>query len=86
MSIIVEWDNSEKTVLHFVFKNRWSPEEFFQVVEQSNQMVDQVEHDIGIIIDMRESGFLPSSLMPDLRSMSARSHARMRKIVLVTSN
>jgi hypothetical protein len=86
MSITVEWDNAEKTILHFTFKSRWSREEFFEVVEVSNRMVDQIDHDIGVIIDMRDSGFLPSSLMPDLRSMSARSHARMRKIVLVTNN
>jgi hypothetical protein len=83
MSITVEWANTEKTALHFVFKDNWTWTEFLAVVEQGRVMTESAPHKVDHIYDVRQSHGLPSGAMGQFRSLRNRSPNNLRRRVLV---
>jgi hypothetical protein len=69
MGIEAQWDNDEKTVVRFIYRDKWTWEEFYKYIQQANAMMDTVAHPVVSIIDMRESNYLPPGAAVHIRNV-----------------
>jgi hypothetical protein len=87
MAIQIIWDNEEKTILRHVYTGQWTWEEMRQQDAEVQAMLSTVSHPVDMIIDMRDSFFLPRGpTIGNLRNAEAHLPANARSIVLVGSN
>ena len=59
MSISVQWDNPEQTIVRWDFDREWTWEMFQEAQYTSNQLIQSVRHRVDIIGDVRRSPSLP---------------------------
>lgn len=75
MGISVDWDNSEKTIVRFVYEGQWTWEAFYGTVARANEMMDEVDRPVVSIIDMRKSNFLPPGAGVHIRNVIRQSQS-----------
>ncbi len=51
MNIEVLWDSDKKNILHFVYGENWTWEDFHAASKTSTQMIGSVEHTVDVIAD-----------------------------------
>ena len=56
---IVEWYNTEQTVLHWIFPKTWTEDEYEKAFEKAINMVQTITHDITVIADLSNSQTIP---------------------------
>jgi hypothetical protein len=88
MAVLVRWRNNEKTVLYQRFYGSWTPADYYQSVDVTYAMLDQVSHPVDIIIDFTgdvASLFRLISAADRLAAEAAdhRVHSNQRMIVVV---
>jgi hypothetical protein len=87
MSIELLWDNEEKTILRHVYVGRWTWEELREKDADLKLMLASVEHPVDMIIDMRESFFLPNGpTIGNLRNAERSLPPNARSVILVGGN
>ena len=89
MSLQVEWDNPERSVLLYTAVGEWSWEEFYTARERGRQLADTVSHQrIDAIVDLRLSGGFPQNSLFHFRRMPAEAHPKFANsnMVLVGNN
>lgn len=70
MPIQVNWDNAEKTILHFEFEGVWTWEEFEPIHKQAAEMTAGMDHTIDVIFDVEKSASKPKNLMLNMQRFS----------------
>lgn len=78
MPIQIIWDNEEKTVLRASYIGRWTWEELYVEIDQSNALLDSVEHNVDIIHDWSQSARIPPDAMVHARNLIPKIHPRVR--------
>ncbi|MEQ8677912.1 MAG: hypothetical protein RLP44_03560 [Aggregatilineales bacterium] len=63
MSVIVFWDNDEKTILRYHFSGRWTWDEYLESLQSGRKMMASVSHYVCILNDMHETLFLPPNFV-----------------------
>ena len=64
MSILVEWDNDERTIIRYTFAAEWTVEEFFDAFPKADQMIRASRtRIIGIIVDDSREVIPPKGAM-----------------------
>lgn len=53
MSVTVQWDNDDKTILRYTFEGDWTWEEYFIELTQGREMMASVSHDVCVFNDMQ---------------------------------
>ncbi len=86
LSISLRWDNPEKTVLIYAFPANWTWQDFYQVKEQADKMLDDVPHNVVLVFDMTQTLAIPTSAISQARSLIDRAHPRGKPIILVGTN
>jgi len=61
MPINQYWDNNEKTILLVVFEPEWTWQEYSDGLDETREIVKDIEHTYHEIIDMRQTGKVPQS-------------------------
>lgn len=56
---IVEWYNTEHTVLHWIFPKTWTEDEYEKAFEKAMNMTQAITHDITVIADLSNSETIP---------------------------
>jgi hypothetical protein len=70
MSIKVEWDNDEKTIIRWTFSDPWLWEDFRAAYERSHAMIASVAHTVHILADAREGSNIPAgNIMSSIRML-----------------
>jgi hypothetical protein len=60
MSIEVQWDNAEKTIVCQIFRPGWTWDEFYESTAiRTPTLMKEVSHTVSIISDFRDSGSMP---------------------------
>lgn len=59
MSVLVDWFNSEKTIILQTFEGKWTWEEFNKACATAAELMRTVEHEVHLVSD-----FIPSISMP----------------------
>jgi hypothetical protein len=86
MAINVDWDNEEKTIVRFLYSGQWNMSELSAAVQESNKLMDRVNHSVGCIIDIRDSNLIPSGVLSMGRSVVVRKHPNQGNSIVVGAN
>lgn len=57
MAIDIQWDNEEKTIVRQTYGEVVTPEEYYQMVKQSAELLNSVNHPVDLIVDLRKLKF-----------------------------
>ena len=85
MSITVEWDNPERTIIFCAYRDTWTWEEFFDAAQRSSDLQDTVQHTVDMILDMRSSASRMSGVTGKFSEIARISHPNTGIRVLVTN-
>jgi hypothetical protein len=80
------WEDEQKRVLLFVFAAKWTVEEFQEVVQKSDALMDSVSYKVDIIIDLQNGRDLPSGFIGAIRRVGRTPHRNQGIMVLVGVN
>ncbi len=83
MSVTTTWDNDEKTAILLNFTAPWTWEEFEQTRDQITTMLQNVNHEIDLIIDVRSGGDIPEDAIRRLRRAYSGDALMLRRYILV---
>jgi len=76
MSIIIQWDNPEQTVIHLELKRGWTWEELQDAIHEVDKLIISVDHTVHILIDIRKAGGIPGDFMSMAGDIFASGDAR----------
>ena len=83
MGISVKWDNSEQTVIRFVYTGQWTFGDLFDAMESARDLMDTVNHPVHGIIDMQDSKLMPNGVLSLGRNVTMRKHPNQGKSIVV---
>ncbi|RMG84810.1 MAG: hypothetical protein D6712_10625 [Chloroflexi bacterium] len=84
MSIAVTWDSPEnQAIIRYIFDGMWTWAEFAQANRQSKHMLENVNQEIAVILDMRESDFIQAGAMARMQYWPERLHPRVDMWIFV---
>ena len=83
MSIMVVWDNPEKTIMRFIYNGQWSMDNFYQALQESHDLMNTVDHRVGLIIDVQNSKLVPNGVLSHGKNVTLRKHPNQGKNVIV---
>ncbi len=89
MSVSVQWDNDEQSVLHYVVTGHWTWDEFYDALAVARQMIDaSPQQRIHAIIDISEGSLFPKNALLHLRRLAADTPTKIQfgTTVLVSKN
>lgn len=86
MTIIPEWDNDEKTIIRISYPEQWSWEDHqaFRVIMA--QMLDEVDHKVDIISDLRQTVTIPSGALRMVRQIYLQPNPKIGVTMVVGIN
>jgi hypothetical protein len=86
MPVHVRWDDPEHTIIYVRYEGRWTWEEFYQAVHDTQELSATVDHRIDVIAHMLD-GFIPHGA-PFAHSQNAlkQKDARLGRVVVVSDN
>ncbi|HLV34584.1 MAG TPA: hypothetical protein VKY59_05715 [Spirillospora sp.] len=74
MPVEFAWDNDEKTVVRVVATMPWNWNDFHKAMRRASFLLDTVQHDVDLLIDLRQSVKLPAGALGHIRSLGAAIH------------
>ena len=83
MSISVVWDNPEQTIIRYIYNGQWNLDNFYHALQESREMMDTVNHRVGLIIDVQNSKLVPNGVLSHGKNVSLRKHTNQGKSVIV---
>ena len=83
MGITVQWDNSEQTIIRFIYTGAWSFGDLFDAMHDARTLMDTVDHTVHGIIDMRESKLMPNGALSLGRNVTMRKHPNQGRSVII---
>jgi hypothetical protein len=86
MTVNIEWDNEEKTVVRMEMVGKWTWTEAYEGSQKGYAMLETVDYVVNIIIDLRRSSGLPMLALTHARNMIARRHPRTGLTVFIGVN
>jgi hypothetical protein len=82
MSVRVEWDNQERTVILWSFVGRWTWGEFDETIKTMTAMAESVDHSVDLIMDVGQMSILPADMVTHVKS---RYLSKARKLERLTA-
>lgn len=86
MAIKVAWGDDSKTLLVNVYEGRWTLDDFYLAVRQTNALLDSVDHNVNVILDVKNSGLFPKGMMSAVRMLQQKPHVNLGVMVLLGCN
>ena len=83
MSVIVTWDNDERTTVRYDFSGSWRWDEFRAAFRQAQEMMEGVGHMVDVIADFETSGCVPTETLARLAYVAARRPTNLGNSVVV---
>ncbi|HSS95563.1 MAG TPA: hypothetical protein VLK33_00955 [Terriglobales bacterium] len=86
MSINVQWDNEEHTLVRWDFIGMWDWNDFLAAQKTSNDLISSVPHTVDIIGDVSRSPHVPPGAMARFRTYRRNDPENAGRVVLVGAN
>ena len=86
MGIAVTWDNPQRTVICFDFRDHWDWDDLYAASDQATAMLDTVNHTVHFIMDLRQANKIPGDLMAHAERIAGGHHPRRGKMIVVGAN
>jgi hypothetical protein len=83
MTILVNWDNAEKTTILYTIHGRWTWEDLYAALNEGRGMMDSVSHDkVDFIVDMTDCKLLPENALSHFARMTTKPHLKNGRMVM----
>lgn len=82
---IQRFHDNENTI-RSVYQGNWTWDEFYEDQTAVLAFLDQSQTPANMIIDLRESGALPSGALGHLKNIKTTSHPNMNKTIILGAN
>jgi hypothetical protein len=83
MTILVNWDNAEKTTILYTIHGRWTWEDLYAALDEGRGMMDSVSHDkVDFIVDMTDCKLLPENALSHFARMTNKPHPQNGRMVM----
>lgn len=69
MSVDVRWDNTDKTILRYIFYGLWTWDEYFPALTRGRDMMRKQTHYVCILNDMRTANHIPHGFITKARDV-----------------
>lgn len=86
MSIAIVWDNNDNSVLRITFGKVWTWEELDSSIEAAKALMDQVNHQVDQIIDLKNISGVPEGAFWRLHKLTQTKHHNQGRVILVGGN
>jgi hypothetical protein len=87
VAVSVTWDSIDKKIVRLVFEGRWTWDELYNANQQTKIMLDEVSHDVGVLVDLQNSSYgVPPGFFPNLKVLLAGRSSAVRVTALVGIN
>lgn len=86
MNIQVMWDDPQKRVLRYEFSTIWDWGDLFAAQTLAWEMLDSVEHDVGVIMHGAEGMKLPNMSLTHGRTAFSKLHPHTCCVVIVAQD
>jgi hypothetical protein len=87
MGVDLIWDNEERTILRYIFDNRWTWDEIARATLESHTALDAVPHNrVAIIFEAPPDIIVPSDTLVNARRALTSSHRKASPLVFVLVN
>lgn len=83
MSVMVTWDNNERTVIRYHFDGDWQWEEFKAAFRHAQEMLETVGHIVDVIADFQTSDCVPTETLARLAYVARNRPANLGNSVIV---
>lgn len=83
MVIIVEWYNTEETILLETFDTFWTTEDYFHLVDKAAAYLEQKDYLVHIIADFSATRSIPPNAMSGIRYAEKKLPANQGVIIFV---
>jgi hypothetical protein len=86
VSITVEWDNPQKTVVRYIFSRGWTWADYHNSIQRAVELVADIPYTVNMIIDLSNSSLLPSNILNTVGNSMRHSPKPYDLAVIVTTN
>lgn len=86
MPIKVAWVDDQKKTLIFAYEGQWDLADFYQVTDEGNHLMDQVDYPVNMILDVRRSKTIPNGFMNAISNTARKLHPNTGTMVMVGIN
>jgi hypothetical protein len=86
MAISLQWENEEKTIIHWTFDGPWTWADFETAQAEFHAMLRTVEHLVDVLADMRHAPALPRDTFANFKRMERKVVPNRDRVVLVTES
>lgn len=76
MRVNVEWQNTEKTLIHIQLLAGWTWDNMRTALKQVDDMIVSVAHPVHLMIDLRQGGRVPSDFLAVAGDLLNQGQAR----------
>ena len=83
--ITTQWDDLEKTIIRNDFNEEWSWGEFIEAMETSAQWIKDVDYEVIIINNIRDSVIPSGNALAIGQSMLKRMPLNLKSLIVVTN-
>lgn len=83
MSVHVQWDNEEQTIILWSFVGRWTWGEYEDALNAASALLDQVEHTVDYIYDVRRMNILPPDVVTRFKAKYLKQPPKTGRFVAV---
>jgi hypothetical protein len=74
MPVDFVWDDDAHTILRVTATMPWNWNDFHKAMRRASFLLDTVNHDVDLVIDLRQSLKLPAGALGHIRSLGAAIH------------
>ena len=83
MTIKVEWDNEEQTIIRWTFPEEWTWDDYYSALHISRQLCGQVTYMVDVIVDMQANQSIPNHVFTHAKNAVQTSSLNVGVIVVI---
>ncbi len=84
MGIEVKWNKTETNIICLIIEGEWTWTDYYEAMEVVHEMLDTSSYDsVDYIVDMQNSGFLPSNILSNMQRVSKNQHPKSGVMIVV---
>src|SRR5262245_37024169 len=83
MSITVDWDNSDHSVIRYIYRDKLIWDELYAAIASGHRLMDVANGTVDIIVDVSKSKLISTNALPRSRQAMQMVHPRQGIVIVV---
>lgn len=84
--ITVGWDDDAKTIIMWQFSEQWTADNFAQAVTANRALLDSQDHDVDVIVDLRQTSHMPSNILSLAANALRLGSPKVRLVAVISQH